>query len=85
MSSKFQFISNLELPLVGHNEDWLTNTWVYITTALIGALTGLTSIKYYFTGYEFGDAATIVFNYGICILSLYGSAALRARFTTFPM
>ncbi len=65
MSSKFQFISNLELPLVGHNEDWLTNTWVYITTALIGALTGLTSIKYYFTGYEFGDAATIVFNYGM--------------------
>lgn len=65
MKSKFRFIiDKFEMPMLKHNEAWCTNIWVYLITGIIGALTGWQSLRLYFTGATFQEAASICLTYG---------------------
>lgn len=85
MKSKFRFIiDNLEMPMLKRNEAWCTNIWVYLITGLIGALTGWTSLRLYFSGATFGEAASISLNYGLLYTLICWCGCSATAFIQIP-
>lgn len=85
MISKFQFIiRDYEMPLLDNNEEWTTNIWVYFTTGVIGALTGMSSLKFFFTGATFAQAAGVVLSFGLLYTLVVWAGCTISAFYNIP-
>lgn len=86
LSSKFEFISrDFELPLVDHNEEWLTNKWIYVICGVVGALTGIRSLEYMFMGASFAEASGITLSYGFIFVLSVWSGTTAVAFVKIPV
>ena len=69
MLSKFRFISNdFELPMLDHNENWITNPWVYCITGILGAIGGIAAFRLMMMGDSFGEVFSALVFFGACIV-----------------
>lgn len=85
MVSKFRFISNqFELPMLDHNEEWLTNTWVYCIAGMLGALSGLMAIPKVMTGWPIGEAALLTVILGAFIIPVMWGGCTATAFFEIP-
>lgn len=78
MLSKFRFINyTCQRPLLAYNEEWLTSTWVYLITGILGALAGITLVgsALSYTSEEAAIAAAIFGGYVITVIWCGCSAA----------
>ena len=70
--------------MLGNNEEWVTNVWVYVVIAIIGALSGLQIIREAMVSSSIGETCMQIFKIGIIVSLMAWGGCTIAAFIGIP-
>lgn len=85
MKIDFRYITDkFEKPMLGGNETWCTNIWLYIITGLVGAISGWGAMKSSFGDATFSQAVAMAFNFGLLYTLVCWCGCTAMAFVQIP-